>query len=242
MKRLLRVDWDVIAGIAAAVIAVILHLLHIVHAEVLFTIIIVLLALLLFRDLRRESHDEHVGEAVEQIRSNVRRIESSLEAPAAVLIGPRHLRSESRRFVETARGDMVWFNVCFLMFRSQDVFDLLLKPAIENPLVRSIQFISDEQERDLWEMNMLPKIQECQGSEKVLPVRWRSLPQTVSFILADTEHKGQTEALLSFWGEPFMAQTIDRQVPRYVFWVQGHSDLVAQLVDMERQHRIQATA
>ncbi len=238
MKRLLRIDWDVIAGIAAALTAIVLHLLHIVDIEVLFTIVLVLLALLLFRDLRRESHDEHLSEAVEQIRGHVKDIEMSLDAPAAVLIGPRHLRAESRRFVTTARGEMVWFNVCFLMFRSQEVFDLLLKPAIENPLVRSIQFISDESEKELWEVNMLPKIRECDASGKVLVPRWRSLPRTISFILADTEHNEQTEALLSFWGEPFMARTVDKQVPRYVFWVHGHSDLVAQLVDLERQHRM----
>lgn len=237
MKRLLRIDWDVIAGITAALIAIVLHHLHVVDVEVLFTIVLVLLALLLFRDLRRESHDEHLGEAVDQIKGDVKRIELSLEAPAAMLIGPRSLRSESCRFVATTRGEMVWFNVCFLMFRSQEVFDLLLKPAIENPLVRSIQFISDESERGLWEEYMQPKIRECDDGGKVLNPCWRTLPQTVSFILADTEHKGQTEALLSFWGEPFMARTIDRQVPRYVFWVHGHSDLVAQLIDLERRHR-----
>jgi hypothetical protein len=238
MKQLLRIDWDVIAGITAAIIAIVLHLLHVVDVEVLFTIVLVLLAILLFRDLRRESHDERLGKAVNQIKGDLKSIELSLEAPAAVLIGPRYLRSESRRFVETARGEMVWYNVCFLMFRSQEVFDLLLKPAIENPLVKSIQFISDESEKELWAANMLPKIGECNESRKVLEPRWRTLPQTVSFILAETEHKGQTEALLSFWGEPFMARTLDKQVPRYVFWVHGHSDLVAQLVDLERQHRI----
>ncbi|WP_296462458.1 hypothetical protein [Rubinisphaera sp.] len=77
---------------------------------------------------------------------------------------------------------------------------MLLKPAIENPLVRSIQFISDESEKELWEANMLSKIRECDGSGKVLEPRWRTLPQTVSIILAETEHKGQTEALLSFLG------------------------------------------
>jgi hypothetical protein len=115
---------------------------------------------------------------------------------------------------------------------------MLLKPAIENPLVRSIRFISDESEKELWEANMLPKIRECDGSKKVIQPHWRTLPQTVSFILAETEPKGQTEALLSFWGEPFMARAVDKQVPRYVFWVHGHSDLVAQLVDVERRHRM----
>lgn len=240
MKKLLRFDWDIIAGITAAVIAIVLHLLHVVEVDVLFTIVLVLLALLLIRDLRRESHDEQMGEAVIQMQTNVRDIELSLESPAAVLIGPRHLRAESRRFVATARGEMVWFNVCFLMFRSQEVFDLLLKPAIENPLVRSIQFISDESEKELWEENMLPKITECVEGRKVLEPRWRTLPQTISFILADTEHKGESEALLSFWGEPFMARTLGKQIPRYVFWIHAHSDLVAQLVDLERQHRMDA--
>ena len=240
MKKLLRFDWDIIAGITAAVIAIVLHLLHVVEVDVLFTIVLVLLALLLIRDLRRESYDEQLGESVKQMQTNVRNIELSLESPSAVLIGPRHLRDESRRFVETARGEMVWFNVCFLMFKSQEVFDLLLRPAIENPVVRSIQFISDESERGLWEENMLPKIRECGESQKVLEPRWRTLPQTVSFILADTADNGQPEALLSFWGEPFMARTVDKQVPRYVFWVHSHSDLVAQLVDLERRHRIEA--
>ena len=133
---------------------------------------------------------------------------------------------------------MVWFNVCFTMFKSQDVFDLMLRPAIENPLVDSIQFISNEGERELWDKYMLPKIQACTGRDKVAEPRWRPLPETVSFILADIEPRGTTEALLSFWGEPFMSRSTGKQVPRYIFRVQGHSDLVAQLVELERQHRI----
>lgn len=240
MNRMLRIDWDIVAGIAAALIAIVLHLLHVVHVDVLLTIMLVLLALLLIRDLRRESHDEHLGESVKQIKSGLQEVQLSLELPEAVLIGPRHLRAESRRFIETARGEMVWFNVCFLMFQSQEVFDLLLAPAIENPRVDSITFVSDAGERDLWERNMVPKIASCAGSAKVAEPRWRELPETVSFILADMESSGNPEALLSFWGEPFMARTTDKQVPRYIFRVQAHSDLVAQLVELERHHRMHA--
>lgn len=53
---------------------------------------------------------------------------------------------------------MVLFNVCCLMFKSQDVFDLLLKPAIENRSVKSLQFISDASERELWEQHVAPKV------------------------------------------------------------------------------------
>jgi hypothetical protein len=104
MKSLLRVDRDLIAGIAAAVTAIILHLLHVVEVDVLSAIVLVL-----------------------------------LQPTAAVLVGPHHLRAESRRFAETAHGEMVWFNVCLMMFETQDVFDLLLRSAIENPRVSSVR-------------------------------------------------------------------------------------------------------
>lgn len=238
MKRLLRFDWDIIAGIAAAVIAIVLHLLHVVDVDVLFTIVLVLLALLLIRDLRRESHDEHLAESVQRMKASMEEVQMALEPPEAILVGPRRLRAESRRFAETAHGEIVWFNVCFMMFKTQDVFELLLQPAIDNPLVTSIQFVSDQSERQLWEKNMLPKIKQCPGRDKVKEPRWSTLPETVSFILADIEPKGMTEALLSFWGEPFMSRATGKQVPRYIFRVQGHSDLISRLVEMERQHRL----
>lgn len=238
MKRLLQLDWDILAGIAAAVLAIVLHLLHIVDAGVVFTVVLVLLALLLFRDLRRENHDERLGETVAQMQSAIEEVRNSVHPPDAVLIGPRNLRAESRRFSETARGDMVWFNVCFLMFRTQEIFDLILRPAIENPHVDSIQFVANETEQPLWEQHMLPKIRECANWQKVREPRWKTLPETVSFILSDVEPDGRTDALLSFWGEPFMARTTTQPVPRYIFRVHGQSDLVGQLVELERQHRM----
>ena len=62
MKRLLKLDWDALAGIIAAVIALVLHLLHIVDEGVLLALALVLLALLLIRDLKRESESEKVLE------------------------------------------------------------------------------------------------------------------------------------------------------------------------------------
>jgi len=152
--------------------------------------------------------------------------------------GPHRLRSESERFAQAARGEMVWFNVCFLMFKPQELFDVLLRPALENPRVTAIQFIADEGERQLWELDVLPKIKQCSGQEKVKEPRWSKLPETVSFILADTEPKGSPEALLSFWGEPFMARTTGKNVPRYIFWIQSHSELVSRLSELARHVRI----
>lgn len=242
MNKLLRLDWDVVAGIAAAVLAIILHLLHIVEANVVFTVVLVLLSLLLFRDLRREGYDARLGELLAETRNAVEEVRQSVRPSDAMLIGPRHLRVESRRFSETARGDMLWFNVCFLMFQRQEVFDLMLRPAIENALVDSITFVADVSEKGNWEAHILPKISECAGRNKVREPRWTVLPKTISFVLADVDEHGSTEALLSFWGEPFMAQTVDQQVPRYIFRVRSHSDLIARLAELERQQRMTAGA
>lgn len=64
--------------------------------------------------------------------------------------------------------------------------------------------------------------------------RWLRLPRTTSFILADSQVSGGTEALLSFWGEPFMAQATGRDEPRFIFHVQRDSELLPHLVELQR--------
>jgi hypothetical protein len=113
-----------------------------------------------------------------------------------------------------------------------------LRLVINNPLVTSLQLICDENERALWESDVFPKIQRCQGGGKVHNPLWRQLPKTLSFMLAEVRAHGQPEMLLSFWGEPFMARTVERSVPRYVFRVQKHSELITRLAELERQARM----
>lgn len=238
MKRILRIDWDVIAGVIAAVTALVLHLLHLVEVDVILTVAMILLAILLIRDLRRENQDERQGETLAHLGAGVEALQHAIQPSEVSLIGPQALQSESRRFCESARGEMVWFNVCFLMFRRQRVFDLMLRPAVENPKVESIRFTADTGEKELWETEILPKLRACEGHEKVQEPHWCELPKTVSFILAEQEASGETEALLSFWGEPFMARVIEKQVPRYILKVEGRSELVARFVEIERQSRL----
>jgi hypothetical protein len=168
----------------------------------------------------------------------VEHIAGSFTPPEAVLVGPRHLRDQSVRFARSAQGEMVWFNVCLSMFQPQSLFDSLLRPALENPRVTAIRFILDPGEQQRWADDVLPKAQLCTGFEKLSEPSWVPLSEAVSFILADTTEDGRTEAQLSFWGEPFMARTPGRDVPRYMFHIQGHSDLVGRLVEMERAYRM----
>jgi hypothetical protein len=235
-REIRKYDWDAIAGVAAAAAALILHLLHVVEQDVLLSIVLVVLALLLIRDLRREERDERVQDAIERTEAEVARLSAAAAPPDVVLVGPRQLRTVSESFARQAKGDMVWFNVCLLMFKPQALFDSLLRPAIENPAVTSIQFVLDESERERWRDDVLPKAAACAGHEKIREPRWCDLHESVSFILADTA-AGRTEAQLSFWGEPFMARTTGRDVPRYIFQVQSHSELIPRLVELERTYR-----
>ncbi len=154
-----RYDWDAIAGIVAAGAALVLHLLHIIETDVLLTIALVVLALLLFRDLRREAQDELLMERSERTETAVAGLLAGLKQPDALLIGPRELRTASEAFARRARGEMVWFNVCLLMFKPQSLFDALLRPALENPAVSAVQFVLDPSERERWEQEVLPKAQ-----------------------------------------------------------------------------------
>jgi hypothetical protein len=105
---------------------------------------------------------------------------------------------------------------------------------VENPQVTRIEFVLDGGERANWRDHVLPKLAVCRGREKVTEPQWRTLHETVSFVLADRDADGQAEAQLSFWGEPFMARTTGREVPRYIFHVHAHSELVPRLVELAR--------
>ena len=109
-------DWDAIAGILAAVAALVLHLLHVIETDVLLTIALVVLALLLFRDLRREADDEELMHRARSTQRTLEELVARSQPPDTVLIGPRQLRPASEAFARGARGEMVWFNVCLLMF------------------------------------------------------------------------------------------------------------------------------
>ena len=232
--KVLSWEWDAIAGLIAAVVAIVLHLLHIVDEHVILPIVLALLGLLFINFMRHTSQNEVTAEHVEKTEHAVRRIQASLKPPEIILVGPRQLRSVSEQFSRHMKGDAIWFNVCLSMYRPQHLFDVLLRPAVENPMVTSIQFILDESQRGLWQEIVLPRIQGCTGHAKVRDPRWCALDKNISFILADSHQGGGSEALLSFWGEPFMAQSTDRDVPRYIFHVQKNSELLSHLVELER--------
>lgn len=238
IKRFLSLDWDAIAGIVAAIVAITLHFLHVVEEDVLLSILLVLIALLFVRDLRREHGFDEMEAGIRDGLVRMRGIESSLRPPDAVLVGPRALRAQSEAFAREAVGEMTWFHVCLLMFRPQELFDVLLRPAIENPRVTSIQFVLDQSEREAWDEHVMPKVRQCAGHAKVKPPHWTTIDETVSVIFAGDADGGGGDCLLSFWGEPFMSHATNRPVPRYIFRVSRQSELVGRLADIDRKYRL----
>ena len=232
VKRLLSLEWDAIAGIVAAVAAIVLHLFHVVDEHVILPIVLALIALLFINFMRHTRNNELTAEQVEHTAHAVSRIQSKLKPPEVILVGPRHLRSANEQFIQHMSGDTVWYNVCLTMYKPQHLFDALLRPALDNPMVTSVQFVLDTSQRDLWQQVIQPKIAACPGNTKVREPHWHGLSKTVSFILADNQLSGGAEALLSFWGEPFMAQTTEQDVPRFIFHVQRHSELLPHLLEL----------
>lgn len=233
-KKFISYEWDAIAGLLAAVVAIVLHLLHIVDQQVILPIVLALLALLFINFMRHTRHNELTAEQVDRTEHAVHAIQAVLKTPDIVLVGPRQLRSVSENFARQMQGDSIWYNVCLSMYKPQPLFDALLRPAVENPLVTSIQFVLDESQKDLWSDVVQPRIAECAGHARVREPIWCALSRSISFILADSQHSGGAEALLSFWGEPFMSQSAERDVPRYIFHVQRNSELLPHLVELQR--------
>lgn len=233
--KFLSYEWDAIAGVLAAVVALVLHLLHVVDETVVLPILLALLGLLFINFMRHTRNNEITAERVEQVEQSVARLAAGLEPPDIVLVGPRQLRAANERFLREMQGETLWYNVCLSMYASPALFDALLRPAIENPHVAAIRFVLDESQREAWERQIEPQVAHCAGAGKVHPPLWRSLERNLSFIMADCRTSGRCEALLSFWGEPFMAQASEHGLPRYIFHVQPHSGLLTHLVELHRK-------
>jgi hypothetical protein len=238
LKALLSLDWDILAGIVAAVAALVMHFLHIVEEDVLLVIAVALLALRFFRDLRNEEAADRLAGNVDRIAERVSRIDASLTPPDIDLVGPRRLGEESEAFSRRASGDMLWFHVCLVMFKPQTLFDRLLGAAIDNPKVRSVRFVLDSHQRELWDEHVAPKVARCAGRDKVREPTWTTIQEQVSVIVSEASSKDRAECLMSFWGEPFMSRLSGKEIPRYVFRVRPGSELLPHLTDLTRKYQL----
>ena len=93
------------------------------------------MGLLFINFMRHTRNNEITAEQVEQTAHAVGKIQSALELPDVVLVGPRHFRSVNEKFISHMSGETIWFNFCLSMYKSQPLFDVLLRSAIDLSLI-----------------------------------------------------------------------------------------------------------
>lgn len=239
MKSVQRFEWEAIAGLIAAVAAIILHFLHVTDANILRVITLVLVALLFLRDLRAEERWSAIEGGT---KLSVRLLEEIKETthPAEIdLIGPTRLRHATAQFAARVQGEVVWFNACPRMFETKEMCDVLIAPFLANSRVTSVRFVLDNGQRRQWQAHVESTLQSYKARGVVEPPTWADLDSGVSFLIAETdEGDGKAEALVSFWGEPFMAVHHDRKIPGYIIHVRSHSELLGRLREVERAGRL----
>lgn len=234
-----KYEWEAIAGLIAAVTAIVLHFLHLTDINILRVITLALVALLFLRDLRSEERWSSMEDAS---KLSVRLLEEIKETthPAEIdLIGPARLRQATVLFAERAQGEVVWFNACPQMFESKEMCDAILRPFLANPNVTGFRLILDKSQREHWHAQVETTIANYKGHGIVTPPIWADLDSGVSFVLTETDTiGGKGEALVSFWGEPFMAVHHDRRIPGYIIHVREHSELIGRFRELERASRM----
>ncbi|MFM9057773.1 MAG: hypothetical protein ACKOSQ_01370 [Planctomycetaceae bacterium] len=232
-RRLLRIDWDVVAGIIAALVAMLLSFMGLVSTTVGVGIILLLCALLLTRDLRGEAREHRMFDKLDVIKRHVAGLAAASHADVQ-LVGPKRMRHEFTEFAATVFGEVRWFNVCCRMFRRPEVFDATLRMLLENPNVTGVTLLCRPDERRSWEADVVPKLRRCEHGAKVRPPLWGPIRGSVSFVLGDVDGDGRDEALVAIMDEPFSNANHGPSVPRFTFHVYSQSELIGPLEEMVR--------
>lgn len=239
MPSLRTFEWEAIAGLIAAVAAIVLHFLHLTDVNILRVITLVLVALLFLRDLRSEERWSAMADASHLSVRLLEEIKESTHPAEIDLIGPSRLRQATLQFAARVQGDVVWFNACPQMFESKEVCGVILQPFLANAGVTAIRLVLDHRQQERWRSHVEATLQAYSGSSRIAPPTWGQLDSGVSFVIAETDSvDGKAEALVSFWGEPFMAVHHDRHVPGYIIHVREHSELIGRLREVERAARM----
>lgn len=218
---------DVIAIIIASIGAIVLHHLGRLPETYVVSLLLLLVAL---HTLQEAIKGEEVKENLKTIRQNV-----LAGTPEVELIKPSELLVYTEQFALKNRGEVWWFNACLTMFRSQKLFDGLLKPSIESSRTTKIVFVLNPSMKNLWDEDIRPKIERCGGRDKVQEPVWCNIEESIAFQMVDVGiEKEEKEALLTFWGEPFMMGLGNpgEHVPRYLIHVKSQSELISRLKDI----------
>jgi len=236
IKRLLKTDWEIIAGILAAVGVIILKLLHLVDAEVMLTLAVVLLAVLFMREVRREAVFDRFTENLNQIEASITELTVHYADQGSTLITPSTMNDSMRAFTQRAKGVCVFKHVSPFMFSKDSNFNAFLKPMLEHDTVSEVIFIINEDEKDDYNRYVKAKIDTCDGAAKVAEVIIAENPDGNGIIAFNCGLAEGFEALITFMSEPFMVKFNERWVPKFALHVLPDSEVAKQVSDNVRKY------
>lgn len=225
-------EWDLLAVAAASVIGIIGHILGVIPEHYIISLILLLLALHALHDI---SHDMKFDLAFQMISGLDSRMESL--DPGIKLITKDHFK-EGQNLALRNQGAFVWFNTPMSVMRSQEIFDTMLKPAIESRDTKTIEFVLNPTWKDFFDREVWPKIQEVKGNEKVSYPIFTQIKEGLGFKMVDTSREIEArEFHLTFLDRPFtIARTNEdgRKVvhPKIILHVTSKSELAKELKEL----------
>jgi len=236
-------NWELVAVVIAGFAGLVLHAIGIIHDDViLISLILFLLCLYVMRDMAFETANE---DRTREINERLKTIESRLENSEMELVLPQNIVSATNEFYSRNRGEIWMFNMCMKMYGKKELFNRVLAPIIDGEHAKDIQFILDNSEKETWNTNVTPLINECKNKNRVLPPIFVDIKEPIAFQMIRTgDEKDLREALLSVWGEPFMvghgknSESHAVHHPRYVFHIKSHSEIIPRLKELFLKYKL----
>lgn len=234
LRRLIAVEWDTLAGIAAAFVAMVLSIFGIVSDVTVRAILLLLAALILLHELRTDSRGAVHAEHLDCMRQDLRDLREKIGTTDLVVITPLALRREFCDFAAHLCGRVTWYNACCRMFHRREVFDGTLGQLLDNPEITALVLLCDEREREAWFGDVAARVQRHAGAEKLQTPLWADIPTTVSFLMGEHREYKRPQALMAIMEEPFASHGNGLSVPRYLFRIQNHSDILMAMAEVAR--------
>jgi len=235
-KILTSGEWDLLAVVAASLIGIVAHVLNLIPEGYIISLILLLLAL---HALHEIGHDMKFDEANAALLSMERRL-TNIEPEVKVITRDHFKHGEA--LAKKNRGTFVWFNTPMTVMRSQEAFDLMLKPAIESRSTKKVEFILKPEQKEFFDTHVWPKIQACRGREKVSYPTFVPIKENFAFKMIDAAEDNEAKEFhLTFLDSPF---TITKQGkdggkvahPKIIFHVLPKSELSRELLEVYLQY------
>lgn len=234
IRKLLSIEWDTLSGVAAAAVAMILSFFDLVSPTTVRAILLLIVALILLRELRRDSRETQYAEHLDIMRQDVHALVEKSSDGGISLVTPTALLHEFQDFSAHLRGTVTWYNACCGMFSRPEAFQSTLAHLIDNPEIHAIQMLCDRREQTAWESHVAEHVRQRGMAEKVRTPLWGDLATSLSFLIGARRGDNRYQALIAIMEEPFSNCGGLLRVPRYLLRVQNGSALLAEMSDVIR--------